>query len=141
MILSEKSATFRDHALCRNHTATVRHASRPPPPESRQPLRAASAGNRMSTATQTSSPPRPSSPPRRSALSRALRLLVLVLALLVLLPYALTPLYRLVDPVSTLMLWRWAKRARVERTVVPIERMGPALPRAVIVAEDDRFCS
>jgi monofunctional glycosyltransferase len=89
----------------------------------------------MSTATQTSSPP------RRSALSRALRLLVLVLAFLVLLPYALTPLYRLLDPVSTLMLWRWAKRARVERTVVPIERMGPALPRAVIVAEDDRFCS
>jgi monofunctional glycosyltransferase len=71
----------------------------------------------------------------------AIRSLVLVLAILLLLPYVLTPLYRLVDPVSTLMLWRWAKRARVERTVVPIDRMAPILPRSVIAAEDDRFCS
>jgi hypothetical protein len=54
---------------------------------------------------------------------------------------ALVPLYRAVDPVSTLMLWRWAKRARVERLVVPIDRMIPILPRSVIAAEDDRFCS
>ena len=34
-------------------------------------------------------------------------------------------LYRVVDPVSTLMLWRWAKRARVERMVVPLDRVAP----------------
>ena len=39
------------------------------------------------------------------------------------------------------MLWRWAKRARVEHLAVPIDRMAPILPRSVIAAEDDRFCS
>jgi monofunctional glycosyltransferase len=68
-------------------------------------------------------------------------MLVLIVAFVLLLPYALTPLYRVVDPVSTLMLWRWAKRARVERTVMPIDRMAAVLPRSVIAAEDNRFCS
>jgi monofunctional glycosyltransferase len=53
----------------------------------------------------------------------------------------LTPLYRVVDPVSTLMLWRWATRSRVERVVTPIDSLLPTLPRAVIAAEDARFCS
>jgi monofunctional glycosyltransferase len=86
-----------------------------------------------------STPPPPASP--RSRLRWAIRLLVLGIAFLLLLPYVLTPLYRVVDPVSTLMLWRWAKRARVERIVVPIDRIAPILPRSVIAAEDDRFCS
>jgi monofunctional biosynthetic peptidoglycan transglycosylase len=72
---------------------------------------------------------------------RRLRLLVLVVVVLLLLPYLLVPLYRVVDPVSTLMLWRWATGGRVERTVVPMARIAPALPRAVVVAEDARFCS
>jgi monofunctional biosynthetic peptidoglycan transglycosylase len=78
---------------------------------------------------------------RRKRLSRAFRVLLLGMAFVLLVPYALVPLYRAVDPVSTLMLWRWAKRARVERLVVPIDRMTPILPRSVIAAEDDRFCS
>jgi len=60
---------------------------------------------------------------------------------ILLLPYLLVPLYRVVNPVSTLMLWRWAIGARVERTYVPIERMAPALPITVIASEDGRFCS
>jgi monofunctional biosynthetic peptidoglycan transglycosylase len=59
---------------------------------------------------------------------------------LLLLPYLLVPLYRVVNPVSTLMLWRWARGARVERSFVPIERMAPALPVTVIAAEDGRYC-
>jgi monofunctional glycosyltransferase len=51
------------------------------------------------------------------------------------------PLYRFVNPVSTLMLWRWARGARVERIFVPIERMAPVLPITVIASEDGRFCS
>src|ERR1700678_3944286 len=82
----------------------------------------------------------PQTSPRRW-LPRVIRVLVLAVVFLLLLPYALAPLYRVVDPVSTLMLWRWAKRARVERIVVPIERIAPILPRSVIAAEDDRFCS
>jgi monofunctional glycosyltransferase len=83
-------------------------------------------------------------PPQTSLprwLPRAIRVLVVGIAVLLLLPYALAPLYRVVDPVSTLMLWRWAKRARVERVVAPIDRMAPILPRTVLVAEDERFCS
>ncbi len=64
---------------------------------------------------------------------------VIVLAAL-LLPYLIAPLYRFVQPVSTLMLWRWITGARVERIVVPLGRIAPALPLAVIVAEDGSFC-
>jgi len=56
-------------------------------------------------------------------------------------PYLLAPLYRFGHPVSTLMLWRWATGARVERRWVAIARIAPALRLAVIAAEDDRFCS
>jgi monofunctional biosynthetic peptidoglycan transglycosylase len=57
------------------------------------------------------------------------------------LPYLLVPLYRFVDPVSTLMLARSLRGARVERSFVPIDRMAPALPVTVIASEDGRFCS
>jgi len=66
---------------------------------------------------------------------RAIRVLVLGIVFLLLLPYVLTPLYRVVDPVSTLMLWRWAKGARVERIVVPIDHVAPILSRSVLAAE------
>ena len=70
-----------------------------------------------------------------------MRLVVLALVALVLLPYLITPLYSIVDPVSTTMLSRWLSGARVERRFVPVARMSPALPLAVIIAEDGRFCS
>ena len=70
-----------------------------------------------------------------------MRLVVLTLVALVLLPYLITPVYSIVDPVSTTMLSRWLSGARVERRFVPVARMSPALPLAVIIAEDGRFCS
>jgi monofunctional glycosyltransferase len=87
-------------------------------------------------------PPAPSasSAPRRP-LWRWLRIAVIAIVLVLLIPYALVPLYRVVDPVSTLMLWRRARGARVERTVAPIERIDPDLPRAVVAAEDASFCA
>jgi monofunctional glycosyltransferase len=66
--------------------------------------------------------------------------LAIVAAVLVLVPYAIAPFYRFVDPVSTLMLWRRATGARVVRIFVPLERMSPELPIAAIVAEDGTFC-
>jgi monofunctional biosynthetic peptidoglycan transglycosylase len=66
--------------------------------------------------------------------------IVVVLAV-ALLPYLLVPLYRVINPVSTLMLWRWFHGARVEKTFIPIDRMAPALSITVIAAEDGRFCS
>lgn len=72
---------------------------------------------------------------------RALRIALIAAAVFVGLPYLLTPLYAVVDPPSTLMLWRWLTGARVVRQVVPLEQMGPYLPVAVMVAEDARFCT
>ena len=62
------------------------------------------------------------------------------LVALVLLPYLIAPLYRFVDPVSMPMLWRRLTGARVERIVVPLGRIAPALPLTVIMAEDGSFC-
>ncbi len=70
-----------------------------------------------------------------------LRWTVMLLLALLLLPYLLTPVYLLVNPVSTLMLWRWATGNRVERSFAPLASISPALPLAVLVAEDARFCS
>ena len=81
----------------------------------------------------------PSWLPSWRTLRPAVRGLAIGCAVLLILPYLLTPLYRVADPVSTLMLWRWATRARVERAMQPIDLMGP-LPRAVLAAEDERFC-
>jgi monofunctional glycosyltransferase len=75
------------------------------------------------------------SPSRRIAI-----LLLIALAILVLLPYAIAPFYRFIDPISTPMLWRWATGSRVERRTVSLEHISPALPLAVIVAEDGSFC-
>jgi monofunctional biosynthetic peptidoglycan transglycosylase len=64
----------------------------------------------------------------------------IVIAVLIFTPYVIAPFYRIIDPVSTPMLWRWAIGARVERVWVPLDRISPALPLAVIGAEDGTFC-
>src|SRR6202046_1098241 len=71
---------------------------------------------------------------------RALRTLAIIVIVLLALPYLIAPLYRFVNPVSTLMLWRWATGQRVERVWTPLERIAPPLPLAVIGAEDGTFC-
>jgi monofunctional glycosyltransferase len=74
-------------------------------------------------------------------LPRALRIAALVILALLLLPYLVAPLYRVINPVSTVMLWRQLSGARVEHRFVPIARISPSLPLAVVIAEDGRFCS
>jgi len=76
-----------------------------------------------------------------SILTRSLRLIAIAILAVFLLPYLLTPLYAVIDPVSTAMLWRRLSGARVEQHYVPISRISPALPLTVIIAEDGRFCS
>jgi monofunctional biosynthetic peptidoglycan transglycosylase len=78
---------------------------------------------------------------RRSLRFRPLRLALAVAAGVLLLPYVITPFYLVGHPVSTLMLWRWVTGARVERIWVPLDAIAPTLQRAVLVAEDARFCS
>ena len=82
-----------------------------------------------------------SSGSRRKTAFRVVRWLIAAVAAVLLLPYLLTPLYRVVDPVSTPMLARWALGKRVDRTFVPLERIAPVLSRSVIASEDGRFCS
>ncbi len=78
--------------------------------------------------------------PRRT-LWRLARVLVVALLIVLLLPYLIVPFYRFVDPVSTLMVWRWMRGTPVTRTVVPLERIAPVLPATVIASEDARFCT
>lgn len=86
-----------------------------------------------------SRPPKKSSP--RLRVPRPLRTFLLVLLALLLLPYVLTPLYAVVDPPSTLILWRRITGERVEQVWVPLSRISSHLQLAVIVAEDGRFCA
>ena len=72
---------------------------------------------------------------------RIVRNLLLLLVALLLLPYLLAPIYRYGHPVSTLMAWRWLTGAPVSRQWVDLGAMSPWLPRAVVAAEDAKFCS
>jgi monofunctional biosynthetic peptidoglycan transglycosylase len=89
----------------------------------------------MTAATQ----PRSVRPP--GGWSRLASAVVVAALILLLLPYLLVPVYRIVTPVSTLMLARWVTGRGVVRTYMPINRLAPTLPLSVLVAEDDRFCS
>ena len=71
---------------------------------------------------------------------RLVRIVIILAIAVVLIPYAIAPFYRVIDPVSMPMLWRWATGKRVHRIVVPLNRIAPALRLAVIVAEDGSFC-
>jgi monofunctional glycosyltransferase len=81
------------------------------------------------------------SPARRSLNLRPLRTLFVVIVLVLLVPYVLTPFYAVGHPVSSLMLWRSVTGRPVERRWIDLAAMSPYLPRAVVSAEDAKFCS
>jgi monofunctional biosynthetic peptidoglycan transglycosylase len=72
---------------------------------------------------------------------RPLRTVGFAMLVLLALPYAITPFYAFGQPVSTVMLWRSLTGDRMQRIYVPLTRISPALPLAVIIAEDGRFCA
>jgi monofunctional biosynthetic peptidoglycan transglycosylase len=72
---------------------------------------------------------------------RIVRILGLILLVVLLLPYLVTPLYRTGHPVSTLMAWRWLKGAPVSRPWINFSAISPYLPRSVVGSEDAKFCS
>jgi monofunctional biosynthetic peptidoglycan transglycosylase len=72
---------------------------------------------------------------------RLIRRLILIGILLVALPYLLTPLYVVGQPISALMAWRWITGSPVQRVWVDLKNMSPALPRSVVASEDAKFCS
>lgn len=72
---------------------------------------------------------------------RAVRALVMIVLVIVVLPYILAPLYAVGRPISTLMVGRFLIGENVSRKWIDIDAMSPALPAAVVGAEDARFCS
>jgi monofunctional biosynthetic peptidoglycan transglycosylase len=85
----------------------------------------------------TEAKPRP-----RSKRGRWIRkLLLAALIVVVVLPVTLTLAYRFVPPpVTILMLQRLGEGYGLDKHWRPLSRIAPALPQAVIAAEDARFC-
>jgi monofunctional glycosyltransferase len=71
---------------------------------------------------------------------RVARNLLLMLLGLLVLPYLLAPFYRLGQPVSTLMAWRWLTGAPMSRQWIDFAEISPWLPRSVAGSEDAKFC-
>ena len=74
-------------------------------------------------------------------IERIVRTAVKVLLVLALIPLVLVPIYAFVHPVSTVMVGRWLTGKPVTRIWKPLEQISPNLVRAVIAAEDGRYCS
>ena len=86
------------------------------------------------------------SPARRHASGRGksflAQIVVFVLALTVVLPVALVLVFRFVPPPATpLMIGTMWSEGPVTQRWVPLEEISPNLVRAVIAAEDGKFCS
>ena len=72
---------------------------------------------------------------------RLIRTLLLIALVGLLLPYLVTPFYRIGHPVSALMLWRQLTGAPMARPWIDFGAISPSLPRSVVAAEDAKFCS
>jgi monofunctional glycosyltransferase len=72
---------------------------------------------------------------------RPVRAVLFAVLIVLALPYVLTLVYAVINPVSTVMLWRRVTGEPVHHQYISLSRISPALPRAVIVAEDGRFCT
>lgn len=64
-----------------------------------------------------------------------------VFAIIVALPLVLTPVYSVVPPVSTLMLWSGLTGKGMTRDWTPIENIAPALVNSIVMTEDGQYCS
>jgi monofunctional glycosyltransferase len=76
----------------------------------------------------------------RRLLARAFVAVTALVALYVAVVLLLGLAYRVVTPVSTLMLARWVTFQGAARTAVPLEEVAPTVPLAVLASEDARFC-
>src|SRR5450631_2132056 len=78
---------------------------------------------------------------KRNLPLRVARIVLLVLVVALLVPYLITPFYRIGHPVSALMAWRWLTGAQVSRQWIDFAAISPLLPRSVVASEDAKFCS
>lgn len=87
------------------------------------------------------SPPRPARKPRRK-LGLLARLAVLGFIATVVVPVLWVLIYGVIEaPGTLLMAQRAAQGEEVRRQAVPLKRISPHLVRAVIAAEDAKFCA
>jgi monofunctional biosynthetic peptidoglycan transglycosylase len=77
---------------------------------------------------------------QETPLRRGLRIAGIVAITLVLIPLILTPLYTVIRPASTVMLFNWFTFQPVDRRWVSLDDIAPIVPRTIITAEDSRFC-
>jgi monofunctional biosynthetic peptidoglycan transglycosylase len=68
------------------------------------------------------------------------RRIIEVALVLAAIPIVLVPVYLVVPPISTLMIWQTLTLTPVSRTFVPFDQISPNLVRSVIMSEDGRFC-
>jgi monofunctional biosynthetic peptidoglycan transglycosylase len=62
-------------------------------------------------------------------------LAALILPILPILAYRFVP-----PPITPLMVFRWVEGAPIRQRFVPLNRISPALIRAVVASEDEKFC-
>jgi monofunctional glycosyltransferase len=77
----------------------------------------------------------------RGVAARISQLVLVAILLIALAPVVLIGVYTVVPPVSTLMVAHWVLGKRVDRHWVELDEVSPALPVAVLAAEDSRFCT
>ena len=73
-------------------------------------------------------------------LRRAISIAIKAAIVLALIPVVLVPLYAFVPPVSNVMVWRLLTGSPVIREWRSLDEISPNLVRAVIAAEDARYC-
>lgn len=94
----------------------------------------------VETATDKAKAPRRSASAPRTRFRRVLRIAAIVVGVLVLLPLLLVPVYTLVAPVSTLMIYTRIVAGPIGRDWVPLDDIAKVLVASVLVSEDGRFC-
>ena len=79
---------------------------------------------------------------RAGPVRRLVRRLVLAIVIVIAMPVVLLPAYSTVNPpITTVMIAKRIAGASIIKAWRPIEAISPHLVRAVIVAEDGRFCA
>ena len=77
---------------------------------------------------------------RRSGWRIWLKRLSIAAAVVVVLPFVLTPLYLFVRPISTLMIGDLVTLQGYSRQWVDLEDIAPSMQQAVVMSEDGQFC-
>ena len=76
----------------------------------------------------------------RTAVRRLARIATRVAIVIVLIPLVLVPLYLVVSPVSTLMIYTRLFSGPIDRRWVPLDAVAKPLVASVVMSEDGRFC-